>query len=257
MCYSASGWNQSYTHPTSCLECVNRGKMIFWVCCCYCLVSSNNVNSVMSPITSGMRHIPFPPHSTCLGGRPWQCGAPTVLIRLHVSSWHQPTALTYALYLQSSITMLSSQQSENMNLVFNGLRLQYVQHPSGPFAVCSHVVETGNGLRLKLESLSFCCALSSLTAQRRDKVWCVFWRPAALSTLRPLHWHYGRAEPLRVTGREGWGMGGVGGKGGSLQPGKRESERKRDRQRRRGEGCQLVWPAPRARGECSVQQTAW
>lgn len=60
MCYSASGSNQSYTHPTSCLGCVNRGKMIFWVCCCYYLVSSNNVNSVMSPITSGMRHIPFP-----------------------------------------------------------------------------------------------------------------------------------------------------------------------------------------------------
>ena len=55
----------------------------------------------------------------------------------------------------------------------------------GLFPVCDRVVETGNGLRLKLGSLSFCCALSSLTAQRRDRVWCVFWRPAALSTLRP------------------------------------------------------------------------
>lgn len=61
------------------------------------------------------------PHSTCLGGSPWHCGAPTVLIRVHVSWWHQPAALTYALYLQSSITALSSQQSENTNLVLNGL----------------------------------------------------------------------------------------------------------------------------------------
>lgn len=61
MCYSASGSNQSYKHPASCLECVNRGKMIFCFCCCYYLVSSNNVNSVMSPITSGMHHIAFPP----------------------------------------------------------------------------------------------------------------------------------------------------------------------------------------------------
>ncbi len=69
------------------------------------------------------------------------------------------------------------------------------------------------------------------------------------------------AERLRVTE-----TGGVGGKGGSLHPGKRETERKRDRERRRererekekrrGEGCQLVWPVPKARGECSVQQTA-
>lgn len=65
------------------------------------------------------------------------------------------------------------------------------------------------------------------------------------------------AERLGVTAR--------GGKGGSLHPGKKETERKRDRPRKRGRkrgdgggggGCQLVWPAPGARGECSVQQTA-
>lgn len=120
MCYSASGSNQSYKHPASCLECVNRGKMIFCFCCCYYLVSSNNVNSVMSPITSGMHHIACQ-GSMCLGGSPWHCRAPTVLIRVHVSWWHQPTALTYVLYLQSSITALSSQQSENMDWVLNGL----------------------------------------------------------------------------------------------------------------------------------------
>lgn len=61
------------------------------------------------------------PHSTCLGGSLWHCRAPTVLIRVHVSWWHQPAALTYALYLQSSITTLSSQQSENTDLISNGL----------------------------------------------------------------------------------------------------------------------------------------
>lgn len=45
------------------------------------------------------------------------------------------------------------------------------------------------------------------------------------------------------------------GKGGSLQPGKRETEEERE-ERQWGEGCTLVRPAPKARGECSVQQTA-
>lgn len=45
------------------------------------------------------------------------------------------------------------------------------------------------------------------------------------------------------------------GKGGSLQPGKRETDRG-ERREAMGEGCMLVWPAPKARGECSVQQTA-
>lgn len=45
------------------------------------------------------------------------------------------------------------------------------------------------------------------------------------------------------------------GKGGSLQPGKRETDRG-ERREAMGEGCMLVRPAPKARGECSVQQTA-
>lgn len=61
MCYSAPGSDQSYTFPASCFESVNRGKRVFCFCCCDYLVSSNSVNSVMSPITSGMHHIPFPP----------------------------------------------------------------------------------------------------------------------------------------------------------------------------------------------------
>lgn len=74
----------------------------------------------------------------------------------------------------------------------------------GLFPVCDRVVETGNGLRLNLGSLSFCCALSSLTAQRRDRVWCVFWRPAALSTLRPpVRSDTMEAEGLGVTERGG------------------------------------------------------
>lgn len=106
----------------------------------------------------------------------------------------------------------------------------YVQRPRGPFSVCSHVVESSNGLRLKLESLSFCCALSSLTAQRRNGVWCVFWRPAALSTLRPPHWHYGSWAPQGDReGREGWEW-----RVGQCTLVKGETERKRDRQRKRG-----------------------
>lgn len=95
MCYSASGSDQSYTHPASCFECVNRGKMLFCFCCCDYLLCSNNVNSVMSPITSGMHHMAFPLRSACPEGEcPWHHGAPTVLIRLHVSLWHQLAALT-------------------------------------------------------------------------------------------------------------------------------------------------------------------
>lgn len=177
------------------------------------------------------------PHSACLGASPWHRGAPTVLIRVYVSGWHQPAALTYALYLQSSITALSSQQSENMALVLSGLRrssscseLVIRAAPSRASSLTvAHVVETSNGLRMKLESLSFCCALSSLTAQKRDRVWCVFWRPAALSTQRPpVRSDTMEAERLRVTERRGR----VVRKGGSLHPCKKK-KRKRDRQMRR------------------------
>lgn len=56
--------------------------------------------------------------------------------------------------------------------------------------------------------------------------------------------------------REGSGGVGVEGKGGSLQPGKRETDRGGERREAMGEGCMLVRPVPKARGECSVQQTA-
>lgn len=100
MCYFASGSNQSlHTSTASCRKRVNRGKMIFRFCCSYYLVSRSNLNSVMSPITSGMHHVPLsppPPPDGPWGGSPWHCGAPTALIRVHVSWWHQPAALTYA-----------------------------------------------------------------------------------------------------------------------------------------------------------------
>lgn len=108
----------------------------------------------------------------------------------------------------------------------------------GLFPDCGHVVETSNGLRLKLESLSLCCALSSLTAQKRDRVWCVFWRPAALSTQRPpVRTDTMEAERLGVTERRGR----VVRKGGSLHPCKKEErerdrQMKRERERKRGDG---------------------
>lgn len=117
----------------------------------------------------------------------------------------------------------------------------------GLFPVCGHVVETSNGLRLKLESLSFCCALSSRAAQRRDRVWCVFWRPAALSTLRPpVRTDTMEAERLRVTEKGGR----VVRKGGSLHPGKKEREREREtdeerEKERRGGGGSSCGQCPR------------
>lgn len=51
--------------------------------------------------------------------------------------------------------------------------------------VCSPTVKSGNGLRVKLESVSFVCALSFVNVQRSDCNWCVFWRSAALSTATP------------------------------------------------------------------------
>lgn len=98
MCYSASGSNQSYKHPASCLECVNRGKMIFCFCCCYYLVSSNNVNSVMSPITSGMHHIAFPPLNV-----PWGKS-------LALQSTHSPH--------QSACVMMASTHSLDLCFIF-------------------------------------------------------------------------------------------------------------------------------------------
>lgn len=79
----------------------------------------------------------------------------------------------------------------------------------GPSSVSSHVAVSHKELIFELESLSFCCPRSSLTAPKRDRVWCVFWRPAALSTLRPQHWHYGSQMPQGDSGavgcrREGW-----------------------------------------------------
>lgn len=215
MCYSASGFNQCYTHPTSCLECANRGKMIFCLRCCYYLVSSNNVNSVMAPITSGMHHIPFPPAQRACGEVPGTAEHPQSSLECmcHDGINPQPWLMLYIYNHPSQHCHHNSQKTQisSWTVWADPARLcnsWYVQRPQGPFSVCSRVVETSNGLRLKLESLSFCCALSSLTAQRRDRVWCVFWRPAALSTLRPQHWHYGSWAPQGDRegrgGREGW-----------------------------------------------------
>jgi len=132
----------------------------FFVAATICL-SSNNVNCVMPPITSGMHHIAW------LGGEVPGTGEPTVLIRVHVSRWHQPAALTYALHEKSSITTLSTGNTE---LLLNGLSSCW--RPQGPFSffppVFTHVVGTSNGPRLRPESLSFCCALSSLTGTGFD-----------------------------------------------------------------------------------------
>lgn len=77
--------------PAPRFDCVNRGKKtILCFFCCICLFSRNNVNSVMSPITSGMHHIPSVPTHTASGGVP----GTAALIRVHVSGWHQPAALT-------------------------------------------------------------------------------------------------------------------------------------------------------------------
>lgn len=77
-------------------------------------------------------------------------------------------------------------------------------------------------------------ALSSLTAQRRDRVWCVFWRPAALSTLRPLRWHYGSWAPEGDRGGEWWGWGGSEGWVTAIE---QQTEQEREERRRWGEGA--------------------
>lgn len=138
----------------------------------------------------------------------------------------------------------------------------YVQHPRGPFfffffyAVCSHVVETSNGLRLKLESLSFCCALSSLTEEGTGGLMCLLKACCFVNT-------EASALTLWKLSASGWRRG-EGRVGHCTLVKKRRRERETDRGREGereatvgGGGCQLVWPAPGARGECSVQQTAW
>lgn len=181
---------------------------------------------------------------------------------MHVSWWHQAAALTYALYLHSSINVIRTGREQasaferfeeicgaDPSCVWDSW---YTERPSGPVSVWSHVVGTSNGLRLKLESLSFCCSQRTLTVSRRDVVWCVFWRRAALSTPRPRRWHHGSWGPQ---GDSEWRVG----RRSLVKETHRERQTdigRRDRERQ-GEGCPLKWPVPRARGECSVQQTAW
>lgn len=65
------------------------------------------------------------------------------------------------------------------------------------------------------QSLFFGCALIFLNVQRSDVNWCVFWRPAALSTaMPPVCTGTMQAECPRATEREGR----VASKGGSLHP---------------------------------------
>lgn len=79
-----------------------------------------------------------------------------------------------------------------------------VQHP----VVCSPTVSSVHGPRVELESafLFFGRALSFLNVQRSGSNWCVFWRPAALSTATApsLHRHHGGWLPQGVReGRKG------------------------------------------------------
>ena len=64
------------------------------------------------------------------------------------------------------------------------------------------------------------------------------------------------AERLGVTARGGEGRVGHCTLVKKKKERQTEEEREREREATGGEGCQLVWPAPGARGECSVQQTA-
>lgn len=152
--------------------------------------------------------------------------------------------------------MLSSQQSEYMGLFLNGLSwsasclgLVECAASSRVFpVVCSPTVESVHGQRVELESVFFGCALSFLNVQRSGGNWCVFWRPAALSTVRP----QSAPTPWRLIA-SGWQRGGkrLQGRAGHCTLVYREMQRKHREMwggGTVGEGWQLVWPAS-AQGE--------
>lgn len=147
---------------------------------------------------------------------------------MHVSLQHQLRALTYVLYLQSSITALSSQWSENTGLVLNGLSWS---------SSCLGLMICVASSRVFAVVYSPCslAALIFLNVQRSDINWCVFWRPAALSTAMP---PVCTSTMQNASGRQR-------GKGGQGRVGHctlfyrvmQRKDRQRDRDRERGRNC--------------------
>lgn len=160
----------------------------------------------------------------CLKESQWQSGK-TVLIREHVSHRHQLRVLTRVLYLQS-IAALSSQQSENMGLVLNGLSwsasalgLVKCAAPSRVFPlICSPTLalvcswsENWTGICV----LWLCTKLSKRTEEWQQLMCLLKACSFVISDAPCLHQHHGGWLPY--ADREGRGE--VARKGGSLHPG--------------------------------------
>lgn len=145
MCYSAPGCER-VLHISSIMlwMCEQRknGLLLLLLLLFGLAVTTWTVWCLQSHLVCITYSLTPPFYPACLGGSPWHCRAPTVLIRVHVSRWHQPAALTYALYLQSSITTLSSQtvgktRGASQTVWVEPARvcnLWYVQHPRGLFS---------------------------------------------------------------------------------------------------------------------------